>query len=77
MSMQEMTMEQIEEVAGGVTQGQVLNVGAGITAVGAAVLGGVGIVASAPVLVTAGAVWGVASATMWAAGALYDIGYLG
>jgi hypothetical protein len=73
--MQEMTMLEVDQVGGGVTPGQVLNVGAGVLAVGGAVLTLVGITASAPVLITAGAVYAVVSAGMWSAGALHDIGY--
>ncbi|MCC7717335.1 hypothetical protein [Janthinobacterium lividum] len=75
MSIQEMTVSEIDEVNGGVTSGQVLNAGAGIAAVGAAAFGAVGLAAASPVLVAAGAAYGLVSAGMWAAGALSDIGY--
>lgn len=73
--MQEMTMEEIEQVSGAVTPGQVLNYGAAVTAAGAAVLTGVAAVGGAPLVTGALVAYGLASAGMWLAGATYDIFY--
>ncbi|MFM9438514.1 hypothetical protein ACFDR9_005621 [Janthinobacterium sp. CG_23.3] len=70
-----LTTTETNEVTGGVTAGQVLNVGAGITAVGGAVLAGAAAIAGAPLLTGAVVAYGIVSATMWTAGALSDIGY--
>ncbi|NHQ93886.1 hypothetical protein [Janthinobacterium lividum] len=75
MAIQEMTLDEINEVSGGVTSGQVINAGAGIAAVGGAVFGAVGLAVASPEFIAAGAAYGIVSAGMWAAGVLSDIGY--
>jgi hypothetical protein len=71
--MQELNLNEINEVSGGVTSAQVLNIGGGVTAVGAAVLIAVG----SPILVPGAAAFGLASAFFFAGGALVDAGFGG
>lgn len=75
MSMQEMTMEEIEQVSGAVTPGQVLNYGAAIVAVGGAVLGGTAAIVGAPIFGGAVLTYAAVSAGMWLGSAAYDIYY--
>ena len=77
MKMQELSLAEIEEVSGAVTSGQVLNYGAAVTAVGGAILGGVGLAAASPVLIGAGVAYGIVSGGMWLGSAMYDMGFFG
>ena len=67
--MPELTIEEIDAVVGGATEAQVLNWGAGVTAVGAAVLFAVG----SPLLVPGASAFAIASAGMWAWSASSDL----
>ncbi|MDQ2990978.1 MAG: hypothetical protein M3R60_17960 [Pseudomonadota bacterium] len=69
--MTKLSAAEIEQVSGAATGGQVLNAGAAITAVGAAVLVAVG----SPLLVPAAAAFGITSGLMWAGSALMDMGF--
>ncbi|NHZ65712.1 hypothetical protein [Massilia genomosp. 1] len=69
--MQELSSDEINSVSGAVTQGQVLNYGAAVTAVGAAVLFAVG----SPLLVAGGSAFAIASAGMWLGSAALDMGW--
>lgn len=72
--MQVLSVEEVNEVDGGVTASQVLNYGAAVTAVGGAVLVGVATVFSAPALMAGGVAYGIVSGGMWLGSAMYDMG---
>lgn len=67
--MHEISEAEIEMVSGGATRAQVLNYGAAITAVGAAVLFTVG----SPLLFAGASAFAITSAAMWAGSALSDL----
>lgn len=67
--MQELNPQEIDAVGGGVTKSQVLNYGAAVTAVGAAVLFAVG----SPLVVAGASAFAVTSAAMWVGSAAMDM----
>ena len=71
--MQELDVMETEAVNGGVTNTQVLAIGAGVTAVGAAALA----VVSSPILVPAMVAYGVAASLFTLGAALSDAGFGG
>lgn len=73
--MKVLNVHEIDVVNGGVTQSQILNYGAAVTAVGSAVLLGAAALGSAPLLTAGGVAFGVVSGVMWLGSAALDMGW--